>query len=289
MGIASPGLSISLWGQPFWAAAGLSLGAPRGSVRSATIVWSADSEAITSSASTRFRARICKWKAACLNRSMPIRPALILIVAPLAAWSQSLCPSVNFVVSRTVSLKPTTYSHIDVVRQSDGSYAGFEVDDRPPYPIYSTTPHFERQFANCLPHSLPAMPSVATPANLVVAGIAIDAFRRLFCGPDLTQTVLPVFTVQGNDVTLTPLDLSQPGQVYLLLFGTGFDKATAASTVVTIHDVSVPVQYAGPQLTFAGFDQIGVLLPPSLVGSGVDAVQVTIGGKAANSVYISIK
>jgi len=70
---------------------------------------------------------------------------------------------------------------------------------------------------------------------------------------------------------------------------TGFDKATAALTAVTIQGASVPVQYAGPQLSFAGLDQIGVLLPQSLAGSGLDTVQVTIGGQIANHVYISIK
>jgi uncharacterized protein (TIGR03437 family) len=58
-------------------------------------------------------------------------------------------------------------------------------------------------------------------------------------------------------VTLTPIDLNQPGQVYLILFGAGFDTASVASTAVTVQGVSVPVQYAGPQLSFAGLDQIG--------------------------------
>jgi uncharacterized protein (TIGR03437 family) len=119
------------------------------------------------------------------------------------------------------------------------------------------------------------------------AGIAAAYAIRV--NPDLSQTVLPVFAAQGSSVTPVPIDLSQPGQVYLLLFGTGFDAASAASTDVTIQGIHVPVQYAGPQLSFAGFDQIGVLLPPSLAGSGLDAVQATIGGVAANRVYISIQ
>ncbi len=127
------------------------------------------------------------------------------------------------------------------------------------------------------------------PALSTVGTAGIAAAYAIRVNPDLSQTILPVFPAQGNNVTLTPIDLSQPGQVYIILFGTGFDAASEASTVVTIQGVSVPVQYAGPQLSFAGLDQIGVLLPPSLAGSGVDTVQVTIDGKAANSVYISIK
>jgi uncharacterized protein (TIGR03437 family) len=131
---------------------------------------------------------------------------------------------------------------------------------------------------------VPVAPALSTEGT---AGIAAAYAIRV--APDNTQTILPVFTAQGGSVTLTPIDLSQPGSVYLLLFGTGFDAARVPSTAVNIRGISAPVQYAGPQLSFAGFDQIGVLLPPSLAGSGIDAVQVTIGGKQANTVYISIQ
>jgi uncharacterized protein (TIGR03437 family) len=131
--------------------------------------------------------------------------------------------------------------------------------------------------------AVPLAPAIST---IGTAGAA--AAYAIRANLDLTQTILPVFAAQGDNVRLTPIDLSQPGQVYLILFGAGFDTASVASIAVTVQGVSVPVQYAGPQLSFAGLDQIGVLLPPSLAGSGVDMVQVTIGGRAANSVYISI-
>ena len=126
------------------------------------------------------------------------------------------------------------------------------------------------------------------PALSTVGTAGIAAAYAIRVNPDLSQTVLPVFAAQGNNVTLTPIDLSQPGQVYLIFFGTGFDAASAASTVVTIKGIPVPVQYAGSELS-AGFDEIGVLLPTSLAGSGLDAIQVTIGGVAANRVYIAIQ
>jgi uncharacterized protein (TIGR03437 family) len=127
------------------------------------------------------------------------------------------------------------------------------------------------------------------PALSTVGGAGIAAAYAIRVSPDNTQTILPVFSAQGSSVTPTPIDLSQPGEVYLLLFGTGFDAASAASTVVNIQGVQAPVEYAGPQLSFAGFDQIGVLLPPSLAGSGLVSVQVTVGGQPANRVYLSIQ
>ena len=50
-----------------------------------------------------------------------------------------------------------------MVRQSDGSHTGFEVTDSTPYRTLATTPHFEKQFAACLPHTLPISPSVSPP------------------------------------------------------------------------------------------------------------------------------
>jgi len=83
----------------------------------------------------------------------------IVLFAPLLAVAQTTCPSVNFLEPRTVSLAPTLTTHIDVVRQPDGSNTGFEVANAAPYRVISTTPHFEQQFAACLPHQLPATPS----------------------------------------------------------------------------------------------------------------------------------
>lgn len=130
----------------------------------------------------------------------------------------------------------------------------------------------------------PIAPTLSTVGN---TGIAAAYAIRV--SPDGTQTVLPVYTATGSTVTAAPIDLSQPGSVYLLLFGTGFDAATAASTLVNIQGVPAIVQYAGPQLSFQGFDQIGVLLPSSLAGSGLVGVQTVIGGQPTNRVYIDIQ
>lgn len=73
-------------------------------------------------------------------------------MAPLCAIAQTTCPQVNFLTARTVNLKPTATTHIDVVSQPDGSYTGYEVTDAAPYRTVNTTPHFEQQFASCLPH-----------------------------------------------------------------------------------------------------------------------------------------
>jgi uncharacterized protein (TIGR03437 family) len=53
--------------------------------------------------------------------------------------------------------------------------------------------------------------------------------------------------------------------------------------------LEVPVSYAGAQSQFAGLDQVNVLLPRVLAGTGVTNIVLSAGGKAANTVYVSIK
>src|SRR5258707_1245902 len=78
---------------------------------------------------------------------MSVSFALFLAMASFSAFAQSTCPSVNFLTARSASLKPSATSHIDVIRQSDGSYTGFEVADAAPYRTLNVTPHFEKQFS----------------------------------------------------------------------------------------------------------------------------------------------
>jgi len=48
---------------------------------------------------------------------------------------QSGCSGLNLLTARSVNLKPTASSHINVARQSDGSYTAFELTDASPYTL----------------------------------------------------------------------------------------------------------------------------------------------------------
>ena len=100
---------------------------------------------------------------------MTLRASLALLLLPLAGWAQTVCPPVNFLIPRSLNLKATANSHINLVRQPDGSYTGFELTDAPPHRLIATTPHVERQFAACLPHAIPATPA---PASAPKGGIS---------------------------------------------------------------------------------------------------------------------
>lgn len=87
-----------------------------------------------------------------------------------------------------------------------------------------------------------------------------------------------------------PIDLGAFDEVFLELYGTGIRFNSGLSNVtVTVGGLSVPVQYAGPHCCFFAVDQINVPLPKTLAGAGQVQVVVTVDGKEANRVSLSIK
>jgi uncharacterized protein (TIGR03437 family) len=48
------------------------------------------------------------------------------------------------------------------------------------------------------------------------------------------------------------------------------------------------VLYAGPQSEFVGLDQVNVILSRALIGRGAVTVVLTVDGKVANTVTITI-
>ena len=109
---------------------------------------------------------------------------------------------------------------------------------------------------------------------------------------DGTQTSAPVFqcgSAAGNCV-VTPLDLgAATDQLVLLLFGTGM-RGVKQQATATIG--GTPVSVAGPlaQGQYAGLDQVNLgPIPRSLAGRGELVIQITVDGKAANSVTVSFR
>lgn len=77
------------------------------------------------------------------------------------------------------------------------------------------------------------------------------------------------------------------GDFYLSLYATGL--RAARSVTVHVGGLSVPVTYAGPQIQFAGLDQINVLLPASLAGRGSLAIEVRADGFLRHAGTIEIR
>ena len=106
------------------------------------------------------------------------------------------------------------------------------------------------------------------------------------------QTSVPVFQcgVAAGSCVPVPISLDTGAPVYLELFGTGIRGRSSLDKVhVNVGDVAAPALYAGPQPQFPGLDQVNVLLPASLSGSGGVGIQLEIDGRVSNVVQIAIQ
>ena len=86
---------------------------------------------------------------------------------------------------------------------------------------------------------------------------------------------------------LSPGTAARPN--FLVLFGTGFRKRTALSNVrVTIGGIVSQIDYAGTQGSYAGLDQLNVVIPNTARGSGLVDLILTVDGAVANKTRVNI-
>jgi uncharacterized protein (TIGR03437 family) len=128
-------------------------------------------------------------------------------------------------------------------------------------------------------------------ANANGQGVAAALVLRLRA--DGTQSYEPVaqFDQALNKFVPVPIDLgAETDQLVLVLFGTGVRNRSALGAVsAKLGDVDAAVTFAGAQGSFAGLDQINVVLPRSLKGRGEVTLNLTVDAQAANAVTVAIK
>lgn len=86
-----------------------------------------------------------------------------------------------------------------------------------------------------------------------------------------------------------PVPVSFGGDtLYLILYGTGTRYRSGLGTVsATVGATSPSVLYVGPQGIYIGEDQVNLgSLSPSLAGSGVVNINLTVDGRSANTTQI---
>ncbi|NOT63271.1 MAG: hypothetical protein HOP19_23940, partial [Acidobacteria bacterium] len=117
----------------------------------------------------------------------------------------------------------------------------------------------------------------------VAAGIAVRIRNNAALFEEIAQ-------FSGGKFITKAIDLGPASdQVYLSLFGTGFRRAAANTAKVVLGGVEYVPQYAGSQNEFVGLDQLNLLVPRSLLGTG--RVNVTLnatGFTSANTVEVEI-
>ena len=136
--------------------------------------------------------------------------------------------------------------------------------------------------------AVPGLFSANANGQGVAAALAV---RVKATGALIYEPVAQYDAAQGKFVPL-PVDLG-PDQgaatdvVVLALFGTGIRYRQTVSA--NIGGVEVPVDYAGITPGFIGLDQVNVRLPRSLIGRGEVTINLTVDGRAANPVTVSLR
>ncbi|MBZ5593479.1 MAG: hypothetical protein LAP39_14650 [Acidobacteriia bacterium] len=121
-------------------------------------------------------------------------------------------------------------------------------------------------------------------------GVAAATAIRVQASDSHFQSPVPVFQCSASVCVSTPIDLGVDTPVFLTLYGTGIRNRSSLSNVrVTINGISVPVQYAGPQPSFEGLDQVNLALPLTLRGSGEGNIVLTVDGQTANAVTVNVR
>ena len=147
-----------------------------------------------------------------------------------------------------------------------------------------------RSDSSTVTQSAPIEITRVSPALFALNSNGLAAAYVVRVSRDGIQTILPVFGVDNGAVVATPID---PGtdtdQVYLILFGTGIRNANSLGVTVKIQGLNAMVTYAGPQGYFPGLDQVNVLLPRALAGSGSAGIVLTADHITANTVHVSIR
>jgi uncharacterized protein (TIGR03437 family) len=121
----------------------------------------------------------------------------------------------------------------------------------------------------------------------VAAGVALRVKA------DGTQSYEPMveYDARLNRMMARPIDLGPPGdQVYLVVSATGLRNRSSLSRVhAMLAGMTTLVGYAGPQSSFAGLDQLNLLVPRDLIGRGEVDLEVWVDGQQANIVKIRVK
>jgi endoglucanase len=119
-------------------------------------------------------------------------------------------------------------------------------------------------------------------------GIAAAQVVRVKSDGTQTYEAVASFDPAQNRFVAAPIDFgASTDRLFLLLYGTGFRRASAAT--LKIGAVDVPVQFAGAQPVFSGLDQVNAELPRALMGVGEVTVLLKADGKPANAVTLAFR
>jgi uncharacterized protein (TIGR03437 family) len=147
---------------------------------------------------------------------------------------------------------------------------------------------------NRAPVTTPVVIAAVAPGLFTAnsSGQGVAAAQTIRVHADGTQDPpqnVAVFDTRENLWVPAPIDMgSSTDTVYLLLYGTGI-RHYSATPNCTIAGSPVGVAFAGAQSSFAGLDQVNLVLPMTLRGRGTVNLMLKVDGISANTVTLSFQ
>lgn len=125
---------------------------------------------------------------------------------------------------------------------------------------------------------------------MTMNGTGLPAAQVIKVAADQSQSSQPVYSTDSNGALIaSPIEMANPGNTYLVLYGTGIAAGGTALTSATVNGLNATVAYAGPAGNGNGLDQVNILLPAKLAGAGNVNVQLYTEAVPLNSVQVTIK
>ena len=128
-------------------------------------------------------------------------------------------------------------------------------------------------------------------ANANGSGVPSAFLIRVGAGGAQTFEQIARFDTATNSYVPLPINLGPASdQVFLILYGTGVrNRASLGSVTCSVGGTPVAVGFASAQGDLVGLDQINLdPLPRSLAGRGNVNLILTVEGRAANTVQVSV-
>lgn len=120
--------------------------------------------------------------------------------------------------------------------------------------------------------------------------LAVGQAQQVDAQGNQTFLNLANYDTTSEKFTTTPVSLGpSTTSTYLILYGTGIRAAPISQISMTMNGLTVTPAFAGIQGTFAGLDQINVLIPHSLAGAGDVAITLTAAGSTSNTVHVNVQ
>ena len=133
----------------------------------------------------------------------------------------------------------------------------------------------------------PSAPGLFT-ANATGSGPPAAYLLTYSAGAAIPYRTQSAFSCVSTPCTAAPLSLGSPSDLaYLILFGTGLRHAISVSA--TLGGEPLSVSFSGPQGGYPGLDQVNVLIPYTLSGTGAASFVITADGVTASPVQISLQ